>query len=159
MQQIKPVDVFSGLLQLAMHAENTSWNRFYNFLMGNSILVLAWATIYVSSTHSVMSMIVMIAICLLGGISGPPWSNLGVRGRESLREYCNTGLSLENDSSIWPKALDKYKVFNLITSVRDSLPNPKSGSYTLLKTAPWGFSVLYAVLVVATVVKYCSGAA
>ena len=41
-------EVYASLVQMTISAETVSWNRFYNFLMFNTILVLAWATIWVS---------------------------------------------------------------------------------------------------------------
>lgn len=38
--------IYSSLIQLLIHLENTSWNRFYSLLMAKSILILALATLF-----------------------------------------------------------------------------------------------------------------
>jgi hypothetical protein len=70
-------ELYSALVQMVNNAESISWNRFYNFLMGNSILVLAWATIYASQDRSTLTSIVLSAICVFGAGSGIVWAALG----------------------------------------------------------------------------------
>jgi hypothetical protein len=82
-------DLHAALIQMVIHAESISWNRFYNFLMGNSILVLAWATIYGSQDRSILSSIVLSAICVFGASSGVAWAELGKRSRKHVEIHFN----------------------------------------------------------------------
>ena len=66
-------DVYATLTQMIVQVENISWNRFYNFLMGSSILVLAWGTLYASDHKGWYVKLVLVLLCLVGCASGPPW--------------------------------------------------------------------------------------
>ena len=143
------MDAYATLVQLVMHAESITWNRFYNFLMANSILVLAWAVIFASDAHSLMVTHVLIALCLLGGLSGPVFAALGIRGRKFLDEYIRLGSVIE-DTAIWPNALDKCKPLTKTKDLIKTLPYGWSGSRYILKVGPWFFTILYIILVVAS---------
>lgn len=68
-------EIYPVLVQLVIYAESITWNRFYNFLMGNSILILAWATIFVSPcSKGLGGKSVLVAISLLGAASGVAWA-------------------------------------------------------------------------------------
>lgn len=41
-------DVYAAVFKMIVNAENISWNRFYNFLWFNSILIVSWATVWVA---------------------------------------------------------------------------------------------------------------
>ncbi len=87
MDKISPKVIYSGLLSLVIHAEAVRWNRFNNFLMVNSILLLAWATIYTYKDISLMRSIVLMLISFIGLFSGLIWSGLGIRGSTFHYEY------------------------------------------------------------------------
>lgn len=155
MAKVTPSDSYSALVQFTTHAENTSWNRFYNFLMGNSILVLAWATIYVSDSEGLASNIVLLAICILGLMSGPAWATLGKRARQSLTRYLELGKTLEENADLFPTDLKDFRIFSRVLQIRKDLPGGWSGSYYILQAAPWAFAVLYFVLFAASVLRIC----
>ena len=152
METTSAKDVYSALVQLVIHAESITWNRFNNFLMGNSILVLAWATVFVSTTHSCMTTFVLSAICILGVLSGPAWAALGARGRKYHDKYVALASNMETDSTCWPGELDKHKPFAQTEDIRGTLPNRWSTSYFLLQAGPWCFAILYIVLLVASLI-------
>jgi hypothetical protein len=152
-ETISAKEVYSALVQLVIHAESITWNRFNNFLMGNSILVLAWATIFVSTTDSCMTPFVLSAICILGVLSGPAWAALGTRGRKYLDKYVELAYSMETDSTCWPDELDKHKPFAQTKESRDASRKGWSTSYFLLQAGPWCFTILYIVLLVASLIR------
>ena len=63
-------ELYPSLVQLRIHADSVTWNRFYNFLMFNSILVLAWATVYAAHPRPIGAWAVLVAFCFFGGLSG-----------------------------------------------------------------------------------------
>lgn len=89
--------LYPNIVQMANHAESITWNRFYNFTMANSILVLAWATVYsgTTSVHRLSLSTVLCAMCLLGIVTGYLWAGHAVRGREFLTGYLNMGRLVE----------------------------------------------------------------
>lgn len=152
-------ELYSAQIQLIIHAETTSWNRLYNFLMGNTILVLAWATIYASSHRSLVADLVLSAICIMGGVSGIAWSQLGVRSRRILNKYMKQASAIECDSAAWEhgvksasKPITPTLSFNAEASEKGVTCNWKrygTSSY-LLKCTPCAFTAFYVALLLAT---------
>ena len=129
--------------------------------MGNSILVLAWATVYVGTTPSMdkcATKLVLYGICALGGVMGPFFACLGRRGRHFLNLYLDQGTKMENDPNYVPKP------FYLTEQLRDGSLKPSKpkrkgwfarfkglcGSYFLLQAIPIAFTVLYGLLLYAS---------
>ena len=152
METISAKEVYSALVQLVIHAESITWDRFNNFLMGNSILVLAWATIFVSTTDSRMTTFVLSAICILGVLSGPAWAALGARGRKYHDNYVKLASNIEIDPTCWPIELDKNRPSEKTKEIRDASPSRWSSSRFLLQAGPWCFTALYIVLLVASLI-------
>lgn len=67
-EEITGKEIYSALVHLIIHAESITWNRFYNYLMGNSILVLAWTMVFASKVESVWVSFVMVLICVLPSV-------------------------------------------------------------------------------------------
>jgi len=138
--------MYSCVAQFLMHAENTSWNRFYNFLMVNSILVLAWATLYNPLDLTPQRDVVLTAICILGGVSCVFWAGLGYRGRQFVNLFVEIG-QLEPATPKPPATLDSWPgLFKLIDYKIHSYSHSWAGSYYILTFGPLVFMVLYAVL-------------
>ena len=153
MEKISTKEIHSVIAQLLTHAESVSWNRFHSFLMLNSILVLIWVIIYVSSVSSGMVTTVLTAICVLGAASGVFWSCLGVRGREFVKLYMELGCQIEADPTSWTKELEKYKPLTESKNLRDKGRYGWSGSRHLLKFGPLCFSIVYILLGVASWIR------
>lgn len=158
-QMISNRELYAAQIQLIVHAEATSWNRLYNFLMGNTILVLAWATIYASSHRSLVGDFVLSAICIMGAASGIAWSKLGVRSRRILDEYMNQARAIEGDSAAWEKSVkNESKPITRTHSftgeaskdeVKCISKEYETSSY-LLKCTPCAFTIFYVFLLLAT---------
>ncbi len=148
--QVATGEIYSALVQLVIHAESITWNRFYNYLTGNSILVLAWATIFSSDQRRILRSLVMVGICLLGGLSGLAWAGLGKRGRAFLNKFVDLSAGLENDSTCWPQAQMQRKPLSIAREMREDLGYKRFGSYYLLTWGPRLFSVLYLLLLIAS---------
>ena len=145
-------EVYPALVQLVIHAESITWNRFYNFLMGNSILVLAWATIFVSAaSKEVAGKSVLAAISLLGAASGVAWAALAVRGRRFLLDFVTLGRNLEAAPSSWPSELNSVKPLSTAEDLRDSQAFRWAGSFYLLIFGSLAFTLLYSIMLVASV--------
>jgi len=143
-------DLWTGLIQLIIHTESISWSRLYNFLMGNSILVLAWATIYSSADRGVWTRLVMSAICVLGGFSGPAWAALGSRTRYYVNLHVRQAESLEGDPSSWEEAIpDELRPFRQGATIRGGRFKYSSNPF-LLQAVPLSFTALYVLMLVAT---------
>ena len=140
---------YNAFVQLVMHAENISWNRFYNYLMAMTFLILAWATIYVADSDLPMIKVILISISILGFLSGLFWAALGYRGRCFLFEYAKKGSEIEKDTTIWSE--NNFKPLTYSIELRDNLPFGFFGSRFILVTVPILISILYAILFFASV--------
>jgi len=141
-------ELYPSLVQMIIHAENITWSRFYNFLMFSTILVLSWATLWTAANAPESRPIVLVAICILGGLSGIFWAALGYRGRAFLSEYMNMAKEFEADSAVWAKDLEKYRQATKALMLRDSLCYSWAGSRVLLIGGPLAFTALYVVMLV-----------
>jgi len=149
-------DLYAALVQLVIHAESISWNRFYNFLMANSILVLAWATIYASQDRFVLTSFVLSVICAVGGGSGIVWARLGTRSREYVQKHIEQAVELEKDQKTWEEeTAETWKPFTAAKAISD-----KAEWYTtsraVLKWGPVVFAVFYVILLFASWLRLCS---
>jgi hypothetical protein len=134
---------------MVIHAETISWNRFYNFLMGNSVLVLAWATIYASQDRSVISSIVLSAICLVGGFSGIVWAQLGRRSRKYVEAYFCQAIDVEKNAKWGEGVSDTCKPFTRTKDIRDEASWFGTSTF-VLKWIPLLFTALYLLLIIAS---------
>lgn len=141
-------EVYSAFVQLVMHAESTSWNRFYNYLMATTILILSWATLFTNDPDKTSPKIILISICLIGIISGVLWAALGYRGRRFLNEYSNAGANIERNSELWQGELQNLAPLTLSRELRDRLPFRYAGSLYLLTGVPMVFSLLFVIMLI-----------
>ncbi len=137
------------------HAENVSWNRFNNYLLFNSIMLLAWVALYTKESVDLPDALVLTTIPALGIISGVFWAGLGYRGRKFLNKFVDLGVILEESmvqSDNWPN--DKVKPCQTIKDMRDStLPCKWAGSFFILVIGPTLFSALYVLLLIVSVCR------
>ena len=150
--QIK-MNPYDTLTQLVTSTEAVTWNRFYNFLMSNSILILAWATIYASTANPPMAKWVLIAISFVGVVTCPLWVASGSRNRKFLKEYIRLACLIEDDPELWPQGAYKYKPFKTTENLRETLPWKEFSSTFLVTCTPKLFAVLYLVLLGVSIIK------
>jgi hypothetical protein len=90
--KITKKDVYSTIVGHLTSAESITWNRFNSFLLVNSILFIAWTTIYfdkISPGDLINRAILLTIIAMVGIISGVFWAGLGLRGRKYVFEFLN----------------------------------------------------------------------
>lgn len=82
-------NIYESYRELIIHSENLSWSRFQNLLIINSILVVAWATLFTAISHdsNYSAQVSMSAISILGIITGVAWAYLGKRSRQYVERY------------------------------------------------------------------------
>lgn len=140
-------DIYGAVVQFVIHAENISWNRFNNFLLAASVLVIAWATLYSQASDSCGSRVIQSLICLLGILCGIAWAFLGARSRDYLDKYIDQGSEME-------KGYDKSAI-KLFPDPPGTRPNQfiYSSSRFLLTAVPIAFVVLYLAMLFVTLLK------
>jgi hypothetical protein len=147
-------ELYPSLIQMIIQAENITWSRFNNFLMFNTILVLAWSTIYAADPSLQHSQKWPLgAFCLIGVLSGVSWAFLGYRGRAYLKKYLEIAEAFENDHHVWGNELNKedYKLAKTTSALTVELNNcvclKLGSSKCLLTIIPAAFSILYLFLI------------
>jgi hypothetical protein len=145
-------EAYPSLIQLVIHAETITWNRFYNFLMANSILVLAWATLFASSKADWLTgKVVLSAISLSGAVSGIAWAALSVRGRRFLFDFVSLGQLIEGGETLWPTSLKEVQPLTKAANLRDQQAFRWAGSLFVLVYGALAFTALYSILLVASI--------
>jgi hypothetical protein len=143
-------DVYAVLTQMIVQLENISWSRFYNFLMGSSILVLSWATLYVSGPKSPYTTSVLLLLCLIGILSGPIWAKLGKRARQQLEVLFQMTRGLEANPAAWEQDVrPSDRPFSAVANLRDDAVWYSKNPF-VLQAFPWAISVLNVGMAVAT---------
>jgi hypothetical protein len=146
-------DVYATLTQMIVQVENISWNRFYNFLMGSSILVLAWGTLYASDHKGWYVKLVLVLLCLVGCASGPPWAKMGVRARNHLEVLFEMACALESHHAVWePDVRMSDRPFSAIAPARKEA-EWYSKNVFILRAVPWAFSILNLSMLLASIVR------
>lgn len=79
--------IYDSYRELVIHSENISWSRFQNLLIINSILVVAWATLFPEKDAHCWAQLVMSAITIPGILTGIAWASMGKRSRQYLDSY------------------------------------------------------------------------
>jgi hypothetical protein len=95
----------SGLEQLYVaatsqwiHADQMRWTILYNFLVGNTILLVAWSTLFaalLSHQSSIGLRIVLIGSCSVGLGGGVLWALLESRSNRFSKLYFDVALDIE----------------------------------------------------------------
>ena len=143
-------EVYDIYCRLVIHSESISWQRFYNLLVINSILILAWATLFKGdATPSKIAKLVMTGIPFIGILTTLAWAGLGDRGRKYLDAYKEKAKRIEQDC-------DKQKWWKDDIEITDRpfqihiQPAPGTSSNFLLGKGPYFFTLLYVGLIIAT---------
>src|SRR3990172_6393057 len=93
--------LYEAAIQLVVHTDNSSWTRMYNFLTANSILMLAWATIFATIQGNGQNIppkaSVLSAISLFGLVLSIAWAPFCSRGRKLHRHYVHVARTLERN--------------------------------------------------------------
>lgn len=141
------LDKYGAVVQLVIHAENISWNRFNNFLVAATVFVIAWATIYSTGPDTCTAKLIQGFICILGILGGIAWAYLGYTSRDYVDMYFQFAEEIESG-----KDDSEIKLFQRPKDVRINR-STSSLSRFLLIAVPVLFSVLYLVMLVATALK------
>lgn len=90
-------DLYETACEFVRNSENLTWERLNTFLLSNSILVLAWATIFsaLKEHESPSSYIVLIVIAVLGIVVTCYLGHVVKRTREHLELDFKQGLHIE----------------------------------------------------------------
>jgi len=153
--KIKNGEIYAAMIQLIIHAENISWNRFNNFFVVTTILMAAWGALFASSLGQEFSTkIVQSVLGTVGVITSLIWYSVGSNSRLYLNKYLAQGERMEK------RAAMKGDVPLILTcEIRDEIKNQRgwAGQFRKIgtssfvqKAVPIAFVVLYLVMLGAT---------
>ncbi len=143
-------DVYQALVTFVTAAESISWNRFNNFLLFNSILILAWVTLYTQRSQPEQYAVLLSVLSALGFVSGYFWSGLGLRGRNNVSKFLSIGKNIESELDAW-----KGKgPFSHAIQLRDSGTFDLCGSIYILTFGPFVSSILHIILLYLSLSAY-----
>ena len=132
---------YDSIVNFAIAAEQSRWERLGIYLLVNSILLLAWARIYVTS-NSTLTVVVLLAMCIPGAILGIAWAILGNRTSEYVDRMHTEGTKLE---TLIPNL--HIKPFMAIEEIREGVRNnikKHKFAFTSARTiVSWIGNVLY----------------
>jgi hypothetical protein len=143
-------EVYVALIQLQIHAETITWNRFNNFLVFNSILIMAWATVYAPDKHAYSCRAVLVVLCAFGMLSSVVWCIIGYRGRKYLNLFMRLGKKFEKGSARWNSHLKKFKLTRAALKLGNSLHTCGVNSNRLLTIGPLVLLALHGALLLIT---------
>ena len=141
---ITPSGTYNVLSNLVVHAEQVRWTRLNNFLIANTIFVLAWAGVFSSSAIAFpVKQIALTWICVPGLVSGFLWGVLGWRSSKYHDLFNKLVVSLEKSH-----AGGLPNPFTRAEPIRAQARRQRVTSSRFLVTwIPVGFSLLYAGLI------------
>jgi hypothetical protein len=147
--------VLDSARQDARHSEMVTQTRLYNFLFGDSIVILAWATIFVASNRPHYAALVLLMLAFLSFILAVLYGILGNRGDKFIRMQFRV---ISNIEAKIPKHLRTTRHTVMLQRGEpydDSDENPIELSWIekstvvghhLLWLVPYSFAVVSAVL-------------
>ena len=145
--RITNYQIYKVLISQLNFSEQIRWTRFNNFLVVNSILVIAWVTVFsiLAGTLEFKSLILSL-LCILGIILGVLWAFLGSRSSKYLDKYYEWIIDVEKDKNF----INEIKPFTVIDKdIRKTIaesPLKITSSKWLVTWIPIAFSLLFIIL-------------
>ena len=131
---------YSITAQHWVHAEQTRWWILYDFLMANSILILAWATLLAGSELTIRKPVLLL-LSAAGLLLCVLWVTLSHRASGFVDMYSNFGLAAEEQ---YPAMIGPFTRANTYRLGLGSLLT----SRTVLIVIPTIFAVVYLSFIV-----------
>lgn len=146
--EIDKSSVYSATTSLAIYSEQARWARLNNYLVVNSILLVAWATIFENEITAHRAY-VLIVLCLPGIILGILWAVLGHRSSQYLDAMHEVAEKLELSVPLGP--FKELAALRAVVRKRGKLTSSK----ILVTWIPIVFSCLYVILAVFSLLYAC----
>jgi hypothetical protein len=148
------LELFKAWMDAWAHLNQTRWGVLYNFLMANSILLLAWSAIATIQTPHIGKKIGMVALCVSGILLGVFWYGVSKRSNvfvvicaESLREIeSDLFRQYDKDRDGVPIVLRPFQNFN----DKSKVPARYAQTHVILAGIPILFILINLCLFVAT---------
>lgn len=145
--EISKSKIYETFSNLVIHSENVRWNRFNNLLIINSVLILAWATIF-SSTKCIPSKeAVLTIICFTGIVIGLLWAWLGKRSCRYLEAFHTEAEILERLEKNYKMPMP-FEVSGRLREIARNSISKIATSTTIVIYIPIFFSIIFIFLLI-----------
>jgi hypothetical protein len=137
-EKLKVKDIYAPLVALVTHGQDNKLNLFSSFLFFQSILLLAWATVWQIQRQPERDAILMV-FSVFGIVSSVLWAMLGSDYADASQQFSDAAEELEKRH--FETSLPQF------LSARGETVHKKAlrGKH-LIGFVAWGFAVLYIVL-------------
>jgi hypothetical protein len=148
--------VYSAASDHWIHAEQMRWTILYNFLVGNTILLVAWSTLYSAllQKSSLGVRIVLIGLCVAGFFGSVVWVFLEQRANRFTEQYFQAGLSLEQQLRYLPMS-EASPVENARGPFAANDQHRAAGgaikTHVVVIVVPTAFALIYVLLLVVSI--------
>jgi hypothetical protein len=145
--------VYQATVQHWAHSEQIRWTLLYNYLMATTILLLVWATVFISQTPS--RTFILIALGVAGLIVTLSWIPLGLRASSFVEAYTDLGLELEGSRQARKTGAGPF-------AAADERRRTMGGAVKLARSrrivwlVPSVFAVVYSILVAVSLAAVAS---
>jgi hypothetical protein len=96
-QELEVRDIYASVVDLAIHSQDNRMNLFSSFLFFQSVLLLAWATIWQTGGDAARGPILLV-LSVFGTLSSVLWGALGSDYANSGRQFSQAAADLEKYS-------------------------------------------------------------
>jgi hypothetical protein len=150
-------ELHNSITQLLTNAESISWNRFNNYLISITLLLLVWAAIFINSTC--LGKLLLIVIAAFGLLVSFAWICVGYRSRAYVDLFIEIGCALEskccNDENNTIQPISDLKNLNKETVRKIAIKRWTSWarSTLILTVTPSCFAFLFLILIVLSASK------
>lgn len=139
-QKLQVADIYGPLIELAIHGQDNKLNLFSSFLFFQSILLLAWATIWQISASPGRTWI-LLTFSAFGIFSSVIWAVLSGDYANAARRFSETGAEFEK--RYFPSGVPHF--LGPREEIVAHKPKWKTGRF-LIASVTWGFVFLYPLL-------------
>ena len=144
--------LYSAATNLAIYSEQSRWARLNSYLVVNSILLVAWATVFASQSGDHRSSVLAV-LCLPGIALGILWAFLGERSSQYLDILHSSIEKFEKSIPVEMSLRPFLEIAGLREKVRGGGKLTKlTSSRTIVIGVPIVFSLLYVFLGVISLV-------
>jgi hypothetical protein len=141
-------DIYGPIIELGIHGQDNRLNLFSSFLFFQSILLLAWATVWQVSLPG--RTWILLRFSGFGMFSSVVWAMLSSDYANTARRFIETGAEIEK--KYFPNGVSH--VLEAREVIVASKPKWKTGRF-LIASVTWGFVLLYPLLDLSLLWKSC----
>ena len=136
-RKLKVQDIYGPLVELVTHGQDNKLNLFSSFLFFQSILLLAWATVWQIKQPGRDA--ILMAFSVFGIVSSVLWALIG-------SDYANASRGFSDVAEGFEKLHFEDGIPKFLSARGETVRKHTFGGRDLIGVVTWGFALLYVVL-------------